>query len=146
MEIAGPLIGFYLVVLLALAVYGFHRSHLVYLYYKHRDRKPKAAGTYAELPAVTVELPLFDEMYVARLLLAAVAAIRYPRDRFQIQVLDDSTDETQEICKRKIAELLARHPELDVEYVHRTDRSGFKAGALENGLSTAKGELILIFD
>ena len=72
--------------------------------------------------------------------------IRYPRDRFQIQVLDDSTDETQEICKRKIADLGARFPELDVEYIHRTDRTGFKAGALHNGLQDAKGEFIMIFD
>ena len=136
----------YLVILLALAVFGFHRSHLVYLYYKHRDKKPRAAGTFADLPAVTVQLPLFNEMYVAERLLDAVALIRYPRDRYQMQVLDDSTDETQEICQRKVAELRARHPELDIEYIHRVDRTGFKAGALDNGMRTAKGELILIFD
>jgi cellulose synthase/poly-beta-1,6-N-acetylglucosamine synthase-like glycosyltransferase len=136
----------YLVILLALAVFGFHRSHLVYLYYKHKDRKPKAAGTFADLPAVTVQLPLFNEMYVAERLLDAVALIRYPRDRYQIQVLDDSTDETQEICQRKVAELRQRHPELDVEYIHRSDRTGFKAGALDHGMRSAKGELILIFD
>ena len=136
----------YLVILLALAVFGVHRTHLVYLYYKHRHRKPRAAGTFADLPAVTVQLPLFNEMYVAERLLEAVALIRYPRDRYQVQVLDDSTDETQEICKRKLAELLRRLPGLDIEYIHRSDRSGFKAGALENGLRTAKGELILIFD
>src|SRR3954470_17874072 len=136
----------YLVILLALAVFGFHRSHLVYLYFKYRDRKPKAAGTFADLPAVTVQLPLFNEMYVAERLLDAVALIRYPRDRFQIQVLDDSTDETREICEAKIAELRTRFPELDIEYIHRTDRTGFKAGALDNGMRTAKGELILIFD
>ena len=139
-------ISVYLVILLALAVFGFHRAHLVYLYYKHRHRKPRAAGTFADLPAVTVQLPLFNEMYVAERLLEAVALIRYPRDRYQVQVLDDSTDETQEICKRKLAELLRRLPGLDIEYIHRSDRSGFKAGALENGLRTAKGELILIFD
>src|SRR3954470_10626186 len=122
----------YLVILLALAVFGFHRSHLVYLYYKYRDRKPRAAGTFADLPAVTVQLPLYNEMYVAERLLDAVALIRYPRDRFQIQVLDDSTDETQEICRRKISELRERFADLDVQYIHRTDRSGFKAGALEN--------------
>jgi cellulose synthase/poly-beta-1,6-N-acetylglucosamine synthase-like glycosyltransferase len=136
----------YLVILIPLAVYGFHRSQLVWLYYKNRDRRPRAAGTFAELPAVTVQLPLFNEMYVAERLLEAVAHVRYPRDRFQIQVLDDSTDETQEICKRKIAELQGRFPDLDVQYVHRTDRTGFKAGALDNGMRTAKGELILIFD
>jgi cellulose synthase/poly-beta-1,6-N-acetylglucosamine synthase-like glycosyltransferase len=140
------LISVYLVNFLALAVFGFHRSHLIYLYYKHRDRKPRAAGAFADLPAVTVQLPLFNEMYVAERLLDAVALIRYPRDRYQVQVLDDSTDETQEICQRKIAELRARLPELDLEYIHRVDRTGFKAGALDNGMGTAKGELILIFD
>src|SRR5256885_6373423 len=98
----------YLVILLALAVYGFHRSHLVFLYYKHRNRRPLPAGTFADLPAVTVQLPLYNEMYVVERLLDAVAAMRYPRDRYQIQVLDDSTDETQEICRRKIAELQSR--------------------------------------
>lgn len=146
MNFSGPVVAFYLIILLALAVYGFHRSHLVYLYYKHRNRRPKAAGTFADLPAVTVQLPLFNEMYVAERLLEAVAHMRYPRDRFQIQVLDDSTDETQEICRRKLAELKERFPTLDTEYVHRKDRTGFKAGALDNGLRTAKGELIVIFD
>ena len=89
-----------------------------------------------------MQLPLFNEMYVVERLLDAVAGIRYPRDRFQIQVLDDSTDETQEICKRKVAELARRFPELEVEYIHRVDRSGFKAGALQNGLRTAKGEFV----
>jgi cellulose synthase/poly-beta-1,6-N-acetylglucosamine synthase-like glycosyltransferase len=144
--LSSALVGTYLVVLLVLAVYGFHRSSLVLLYYRHRDKKPRVSGTFAELPAVTVQLPLFNEMYVVERLLEAVAAIRYPRDRFQIQVLDDSTDETQGICRRKVAELSHRYPGLDVEYVHRTDRTGFKAGALENGLRTAKGELVLIFD
>jgi cellulose synthase/poly-beta-1,6-N-acetylglucosamine synthase-like glycosyltransferase len=140
------LIGTYLAVFLVLAFYGFHRSSLVYLYYRHKDRQPRALGAFADLPAVTVQLPLFNEMYVVERLLDAVAQIRYPRDRFQIQVLDDSTDETRDICRRKIAELASRYPDLDFDYVHRVDRSGFKAGALENGLETAKGEFVLIFD
>src|SRR3954466_6343614 len=146
MEISGLVVGTYLTILLALAFYGFHRSTLVWLYYRNRDRRPRAPGVFSDLPAVTVQLPLFNEMYVVERLLDAVAGIRYPRDRFQIQVLDDSTDETQEICKNKIADLRARFADLDIEYVHRVDRSGFKAGALENGLKTAKGEFILIFD
>ena len=146
MDVSSALTALYLVILIALAVYGFHRSSLVYLYYRYRDKQPVEAGKFAELPAVTVQLPLFNEMYVAERLLDAVAAIRYPRDRFQIQVLDDSTDETRDICRRKIAELIVRYPDLDIEYVHRIDRTGFKAGALENGLHTAKGELTLIFD
>jgi cellulose synthase/poly-beta-1,6-N-acetylglucosamine synthase-like glycosyltransferase len=136
----------YLGILLCLAVYGFHRSQLVYLYYRHRDGRPRPAGRFAELPSVTVQLPLYNEMYVVERLLDAVVALRYPRDRFQVQVLDDSTDETQEICRRKIAELHTTFPELDIEYIHRRDRTGFKAGALENGLRTAKGSVLLILD
>jgi cellulose synthase/poly-beta-1,6-N-acetylglucosamine synthase-like glycosyltransferase len=146
MTISGLVVGTYLGVLLILAFYGFHRSSLVWHYYRNRHNRPRPLGRFSELPAVTVQLPLFNEMYVVERLLDSVATIRYPRDRFQIQVLDDSTDETQEICKRKIAELAQRLPELDIEYIHRTDRSGFKAGALQNGLHSAKGEFILIFD
>ncbi|MBN2575459.1 MAG: glycosyltransferase family 2 protein [Deltaproteobacteria bacterium] len=146
MDASTALTALYLVILVALAIYGFHRSSLVFLYYRHRDKQPAEHGRFAELPAVTVQLPLFNEMYVVERLLEAVAAIRYPRDRFQIQVLDDSTDETRDICRRKIDELVRRCPVLDIEYVHRLDRTGFKAGALENGLRTAKGELLLIFD
>jgi cellulose synthase/poly-beta-1,6-N-acetylglucosamine synthase-like glycosyltransferase len=134
----------YLVVFIALAVYGFHRSQLVFLYYRYRSQRPEPLGRLPELPKVTVQLPLFNEMYVASRLLDSVAKIRYPRELFEIQVLDDSTDETQEICKKKVEELRERG--LDISYVHRTDRTGFKAGALENGLKTAKGEFILVFD
>ncbi|HET6280611.1 MAG TPA: glycosyl transferase family 2, partial [Polyangia bacterium] len=105
MEISGVVVGTYLVILVLLAVYGFHRSSLVFLYYRHRDKAPRALGTFSDLPAVTVQLPLFNEMYVAQRLLDAVAQIDWPRDRLEIQVLDDSTDETQEICKRKVEEL-----------------------------------------
>src|SRR5450759_1941272 len=102
MDASGALTALYLVILVALAVYGFHRSSLVYLYYRHKDKQPVEPGKFAELPAVTVQLPLFNEMYVAERLLDAVAQIRYPRDRFQMQVLDDSTDETCDICRNKI--------------------------------------------
>src|ERR1700749_2554395 len=146
MSLSGFVVGTYLAVLVVLAVYGFHRSSLVWLYYLNRHRKPRPLGQFAELPAVTVQLPLYNEMYVVERLLDSVAAIRYPRDRFHIQVLDDSTDETQEICKRKVADLARRFPDLDIDYIHRVDRSGFKAGALQNGLHSAKGEFVLIFD
>src|SRR5678816_4625466 len=117
MSISGLVIGTYLAVLIVLAVYGLHRTALISMYYRNKHRRPRPAGRFSELPVVTVQLPLFNEMYVVERLLDAVAAIRYPRDRFQIQVLDDSTDETQEICNRKIAELAVRFPELDVEEV-----------------------------
>ena len=134
----------YLVILLSLAVYGFHRSTLVYFYYKYKDRQPKPGQQFDELPRVTVQLPLFNEMYVAPRLLDAVAQIDYPRELLEVQVLDDSTDETQDLCKQKVDELRATG--LDITYIHRVDRSGFKAGALENGLRTASGEYVLIFD
>src|ERR1700690_1887278 len=103
------LIAAYLAVLLTLALYGFHRSTLVYLYYKHKRNRPKPFGRFldSDLPAVTVQLPLFNEMYVAQRLLDAVAQIDWPRGRLESQVLDDSTDETQEICRRKVEELAA---------------------------------------
>jgi cellulose synthase/poly-beta-1,6-N-acetylglucosamine synthase-like glycosyltransferase len=134
----------YLLILLLLAVYGFHRSMLVWLYFRHPRRDPEPAGRFEELPRVTIQLPLFNEMYVAERLLDAVARIDYPRDRLEVQVLDDSVDETQEICKAKVAELAQGG--LDVVYLHRTDRTGFKAGALAEGLKQAKGEFIMVFD
>ncbi len=134
----------YGVVLAALAVYGFHRSTLVWLYYRFRSTKPEPKGRFEELPVVTVQLPMFNEMYVVERLLEATANIDYPRDKLEIQVLDDSTDETQEICKRKVAELVERG--LDAKYIHREDRQGFKAGALEHGLQLARGEFVLVFD
>ncbi len=140
------LITTYLVVLLTLAMYGFHRSMLMYLYYRSRGSDPSPRGRFEgdRLPVVTVQLPLFNEMYVAPRLLDAVAQIEYPRDRLEVQVLDDSTDETQAICRAKVDEL--RKSGLDIHYIHRTDRTGFKAGALENGLKTARGEYVMVFD
>jgi cellulose synthase/poly-beta-1,6-N-acetylglucosamine synthase-like glycosyltransferase len=140
------LIGFYLFVLLCLAVYGFHRSTLIWLFYKYKARQPKPVRYFAEdeLPRVTVQLPLFNEMYVIERLLDAVAKLDYPRSRLEVQVLDDSTDETQGICRRKVAEL--KKSGLDIHYIHRDDRTGFKAGALENGLRHATGEYAIVFD
>ena len=132
------LITTYLVVLLTLAMYGFHRSMLMYLYYRSRGQDPQPKGLFDERPIVTIQLPLFNEMYVAPRLLDAVAQIEYPRDRLEIQVLDDSTDETQSICRAKVEEL--RLTGLDIHYIHRVDRTGFKAGALENGLKSVAAE------
>ena len=91
-----------------------------------------------------MQLPLFNEMYVAARLLDAIALLEYPRDKLEIQVLDDSTDETQAICRAKVEELANQG--LDIQYIHRTDRTGFKAGALEHGLKTARGEFVMVFD
>ncbi|HQZ38162.1 MAG TPA: glycosyltransferase family 2 protein [Vicinamibacterales bacterium] len=134
----------YFFVLLILAVYGWHRYYLVYLYMKHKHEQPTPASLFDALPVVTIQLPVFNEMYVVDRLIDSVCRIDYPRERLEIQVLDDSTDET-----RTIAELAVRRHAaqgLDIKYLHRQDRSGYKAGALEAGLRVARGEFVAIFD
>ena len=134
----------YFFVLSILAIYGWHRYYLVYLYTKNKDRTPRPLPELTNLPRVTVQLPIFNEMYVADRLIDAVCEIDYPRDLLEIQVLDDSTDETT-----SIAELAVRRHALrgfDIRYMHRVDRTGYKAGALEAGLAESTGEFIAIFD
>jgi cellulose synthase/poly-beta-1,6-N-acetylglucosamine synthase-like glycosyltransferase len=134
----------YLAVLTVLALYGFHRAQLLYLYWKHRAATPKPLAKWSELPRVTVQLPMFNEMYVAERLIESVAAIDYPKEKLEIQVLDDSTDETVHIARAKVEELAERG--YDAVYLHRTDRTGFKAGALESGTKQAKGDYLMVFD
>jgi cellulose synthase/poly-beta-1,6-N-acetylglucosamine synthase-like glycosyltransferase len=142
--------GLYIGILSVISLYGFHKVLMVWRLYKYRHQPqtvatklPTAASNHT-LPRVTVQLPVYNEMYVVERLLKAVAQLEYPPDRLQIQVLDDSTDETQQICQRKVAELKQRH--LDIDYIHRPHRQGFKAGALAYGLHWATGELVMIFD
>ena len=134
----------YFFILVILAVYGWHRYYLVYLYMKHKDEHPKPAGVFAALPHVTIQLPLYNEMYVVDRLVEAVCRTDYPRELLEIQVLDDSTDETREIAELAVRRFAAQG--VDIKYVHRTNRRGYKAGALEEGLRIAKGEFIAIFD
>lgn len=139
-----PVIALYLLVLGMLGIYGFHRGHLLFLYWRHRKQRQKPGQEFEQLPVVTVQLPMFNEMYVAERLLEGVAKIDYPKDKLEIQVLDDSTDETQEIARAKVRELRERG--YDATYMHREDRVGFKAGALEEGLKVARGDYLLVFD
>ncbi|HEX5109470.1 MAG TPA: cellulose synthase family protein [Vicinamibacterales bacterium] len=134
----------YFFVLVILAVYGWHRYYLVYAYMRHKDRQPVPKGTLATLPEVTIQLPIYNEMYVTDRLIDAVSEIDYPRELLEIQVLDDSTDETQGIAERAVRRHAGRG--LNITYLHRTDRTGFKAGALEAGMKVARGEYIAIFD
>ena len=134
----------YLVVLSGLCLYGLHRYAIVYLFLKYRKNIPRAIGAFKELPKVTVQLPIYNEFYVVERLLRAVSALDYPRELLQIQVLDDSTDETRDISAARVKELKERG--FKVELIHRTNRAGFKAGALETGLQSCEGEFILILD
>ena len=135
----------YFALLACLSVYGLHRCYLVYLYTKYRQ-PARGAGLPEDAPnpRVTVQLPLYNEMYVAERLIAAVARLEYPRDRLEIQVLDDSTDETRQIAQRVVAHWADRG--FSIQYLHRAERTGFKAGALADGLRRATGEFIVIFD
>jgi cellulose synthase/poly-beta-1,6-N-acetylglucosamine synthase-like glycosyltransferase len=134
----------YALLLFALSFYGAHRYQMAYLYHRHRYRLPTPKAKFEALPRVTVQLPIFNEMYVTERLIETVAALDYPRDLLEIQVLDDSTDETQAIARSCVERLAAQG--FDVQYIHRTRRDGFKAGALENGLALAKSEFIAVFD
>ncbi len=137
-------IAMYLVILGILGAYGFHRAHLLILYYRHRRRAPEPTAHFDDLPVVTVQLPMFNEMYVAERLLESVAQLDYPKDKLEIQVLDDSTDETVDIARKKVEELCSRG--YNAVYLHRTDRTGFKAGALEAATKVAKGDYLMVFD
>ncbi|HEY1264869.1 MAG TPA: cellulose synthase family protein [Terriglobales bacterium] len=135
----------YFAVLIVLAFYGVHRYILVYLYYKKRKNRAQGpSGEFSELPRVTIQLPIFNEQFVVERLLDAVCRLQYPPDKLDIQVLDDSTDETQAVAKGLVEHYGARG--FDVTYHHRTNREGFKAGALAEGLNTAKGQFVAIFD
>ncbi len=134
----------YTAVLLGLSLYGLHRYIIVYLYLKNKKRAPEPMGRFDSLPRVTVQLPIFNELYVVERLLDSVSKLDYPPELLDVQVLDDSTDETYELTAKKVTELRAAG--LDITHIHRRDRTGYKAGALQNGLETAKGEFILILD
>jgi cellulose synthase/poly-beta-1,6-N-acetylglucosamine synthase-like glycosyltransferase len=134
----------YFAVLGILCVYGLHRYLMVYLYYRHRKKAAKVEKTFAELPRVTVQLPLYNELYVTERLIDSACSMDYPREKLQIQVLDDSTDESADVARRKSEEWRAKG--VDIEYLHRTDRTGYKAGALDHGLRTATGDFVAVFD
>jgi len=144
----------YFIVMLILAFYGIHRYQLVWLYYKNKKNaakwdEPPAKFAEGELPFVTIQLPIFNEQFVIERLIDAVCRLDYPRDRFEIQVLDDSTDETVKVASGIVDRYAAGFAGLEpqpIVYLHRTNRHGYKAGALDKGLDVARGELVAIFD
>ncbi len=137
----------YFVVMVILANYGVHRYVLVYNYYKHRKNhrtEPAAYFPEDQLPRVTIQLPIFNEQFVIDRLVDAVCKLDYPKDKLDIQVLDDSTDETVQVASAVVAQYAALgYP---VRYIHRTNRHGYKAGALQAGMEQSDCELIAIFD
>jgi hypothetical protein len=131
----------YFFVLIILAIYGWHRYYLVYLYMSNRGRNPIAPVTLDPAPVVTIQLPLYNEMYVADRLIDAVCRMDYPRDRLEIQVLDDSARD-QVLLELAVRRFAAQG--IDIEAVHRADRGGYKAGHW--WAETARGEFIAVFD
>lgn len=135
----------YFSVLIVLSVYGLHRYEMIRGYLKHRKKLSQGpAKCWEELPRVTIQLPLYNEKYVVERLLEETLKMDYPKDKLQVQVLDDSTDETHPFTHALVERWAALgYP---IEYKHRTNRHGFKAGALQEGLETATGEFVAVFD
>lgn len=140
----GLLLILYLSIIVPLFVYSIHRLIIIYLYVKYKKRKSKVQKKFDKLPKVTVQLPIFNEYNVVHRLIDSVTKIDYPSDLLEIQVLDDSTDKTynlvKNICKKYVEE------GINIKHIHRTNRVGYKAGALKNGTKYAEGEFLLIFD
>jgi cellulose synthase/poly-beta-1,6-N-acetylglucosamine synthase-like glycosyltransferase len=134
----------YFFVLGVLAAYGIHRYWLVYSYSKNRANVPAKPDTPAEWPKVTIQLPIYNERYVIERLIEAISHLDYPPGLLEVQVLDDSNDETQEVARNCVERYRALG--LDVRYLHRANREGYKAGALAEGLKSATGQCIAIFD
>lgn len=133
--------------LILLSAYALHQGVLLALYLRGQVHRPSPAlrrRTCHDAPTVTIQIPLFNERYVAERIITAAATQDYPPDKLHIQVLDDSTDDTTEIARRAVA--CARQRGVRIELLHRTHRAGYKAGALAAGLAHTQGELIAIFD
>ena len=130
--------------LMILFTFGSHGFIMIYYYLKHRHQRDDFSAKLESFPVVTLQLPIYNEMYVIERLIKTVCEIDYPIDKLEIQVLDDSTDETVEIVANIVKEYQLRG--FDIHHIHRTDRSGYKAGALKEGLKVAKGEFVGIFD
>jgi len=144
----------YLFALLSLLAYGMNCYLLMICYRRNRHaavrhHKEIKKSFYQNVsskdwPVVTIQLPVFNERYVVERLITSVCSIDYPRELLEIQVLDDSTDDTVDITRALVTEMKTRG--FNIDYIHRQNRSGYKAGALKEGLKTAKGELVGIFD
>jgi len=138
------IIGAYFISLTILFLFGSSGFVMIYYYLKHRDTKHKPVGELKEFPVVTMQLPIYNEFYVVERLINGACEVDYPKDKLEIQVLDDSTDETIDIVGNIVQHYQKNG--FDIKHVRRSSRVGFKAGALKEGLKTARGEFIAIFD
>jgi len=132
----------YLLALLVVCIFSFEAAYLIVRFLKNKTSKH--ISEIKKYPVVTVQLPIYNEYYVAERLIRSVCSLDYPKEKLEIQVLDDSTDLTSKLCKKIIKEY--RDQEIDIKYIHREDRIGYKAGALKEGLKSARGTFIAIFD
>lgn len=140
------LLALYGLCLLGMLVYSLGQLHLAWYYRKAKKEKPVSIPELQQWPMVTIQLPVFNEKYVIERLIKKVAEIDYPSDKLEIQVLDDSTDETTALAEKTILEVKKANPNASIELVRRPERTGFKAGALAYGLAISKGEFLAIFD
>ncbi len=134
----------YAMSMLFVLLHSLFDAHLIFHYLRSSGKKPKPVHNENFFPFVTIQLPVYNEVHVVERLLDAVAAIDYPKNKIEIQVLDDSTDETSGIIARKIS--LLEQQNISIEHIQRQSREGFKAGALKNAISLAKGEFLAVFD
>ncbi len=134
----------YFITLSVLSMFGMYGFVMLYYHRKYGDRKQKSDEELNKNAFVTIQLPIYNELYVVKRLIESVCKIDYPKDKLEIQVLDDSTDETKDIVSEIVAE--KQKEGFDIKQIRRENRKGFKAGALKEGLKTAKGEFIAIFD
>ncbi len=130
--------------LVILCLFGLHRLSMVARWFKYRNFKPETPKMFEELPKVTVQIPLYNERLVARRIVDSIVLLEYPTDKLQIQIIDDSTDETSLVIAERVD--LFKQQGIDIQHVQRTNRQGFKAGALKEAMNTATGEFIAIFD
>ncbi len=138
------LLVFYAIGIFILALFGIHKYFLLYLYWKYKDLPVFKPGKFEALPRITVQLPIYNEKYVIKRLISTVCKLDYPKHLLEIQVLDDSTDETQNVARNLTQKF--RNRGFDIKHIHRINRIGFKAGALAEGLEKAKGDFVAIFD
>jgi cellulose synthase/poly-beta-1,6-N-acetylglucosamine synthase-like glycosyltransferase len=144
MTVSTVILNTYLFALVVVAFFSFETIYLALVYMRSKRKNIVNIEKNGYEPRVTVQLPVYNELYVAKRLINAVCALTYPKNKLEIQVLDDSTDETQDICRAEVARF--KQMGYDIIHLHRAERTGFKAGALQAGLEVAKGELIAIFD